>query len=411
MADTEMFDGRLIFNPEAFGKYMEQIPRAKTNKFIQSGILTNDSSLGEYFNAQSGSFFQKIPMYGRGSGATEANYDGETTLNAFGKIDSYQYGCICYGRTFGVEEKDFSADIVPGTDFTGKLRGYIIENRDDALAGRVYSMMNTLFGARTAGTQEAKFVANHTTYVQGEIEATTVNNAVQKACKSNKKLFTAMGVHSEISTELENTNLLQFVKQVDADGMVRDSTMAQLNGKNLVTDDDMPKIALDDSDGDPAYYVKCASTDTDALHIVASGASTGEINLASVVLVPGSPSATTGDYVCPGSSLGLGDYFYISYLFGTGALRYKDVGAKVPFEPYRLPLLNGGTDQLIVRYREVMHPYGFSYEGTPSTNSPTDTELFTTASWSLVNNAKTGANRKTFDESLIPLARVISYVG
>lgn len=43
--------------------------------------------------------------------------------------------------------------------------------------------------------------------VDGKVSATTLNSAANKACGANKKKFTLVFMHSDVSTNLENLNL------------------------------------------------------------------------------------------------------------------------------------------------------------------------------------------------------------
>ena len=63
---------------------------------------------------------------------------------------------------------------------------------------------------------------------------------------------------------------------------------------------------------------------------------------------------------------------------------------------------------MYVRYREVLAPKGFSFEGTPTSLSPTDTELANKDNWKLADNGKSSGDRKTYPIERIPLARIIS---
>lgn len=47
-------------------------------------------------------------------------------------------------------------------------------------------------------------------------------------------------MHSVVSTNLENLNLLQALKYTDKDGVTRDLTLYTWNGKLVVVDDGMP---------------------------------------------------------------------------------------------------------------------------------------------------------------------------
>lgn len=102
----------------------------------------------------------------------------------------------------------------------------------------------------------------HTTTVSGAMTATTLNTAANKACGANKKKFTLVFCHSDVSTGLENLNLIERLKYTDKDGIQRDLELGTWNGKLVIVTDQMPV-----SEG---YFDADANTDG-ALKIVASG--------------------------------------------------------------------------------------------------------------------------------------------
>lgn len=344
-APTVWFNGRLRFNDEAFGQYMAMLPRTKTYNFMKSGIVVQDGTIARCFSSQSGSYSQRIPIYGTAQ-AEESNYDGDTPMGEPGYQDSYNMATVSFGRQYSLAEKDFSHDLVPGADFTAVLRQAAATNRDDAFEKRLFGMTNALFGG-TEGA-EKKFADLHTYDISaegdGRIADTTLNNALQQACGEFKGDFTMIAMHSQVATNLENLKLLQYAKGVDADGVIKDLGIATWNGKSVIIDDRMPY--------DPE----------------------------------------------------LGEY--TTYCFGRGLFRYTDIGVETPYEPVRDPDM--AIDKMYFRYREVLHPFGWSFEGRTASVSPTDAELFEPANWKLADNGKTGDDRKTYPINRLPLVRMHS---
>ncbi len=77
---------------------------------------------------------------------------------------------------------------------------------------------------------------------------------------------------------------------------------------------------------------------------------------------------------------------YTSYLFGAGALGYKEGGVLTPVETDRNSLAH--DDILINRRAFVLHPRGVAWRGTPTGASPTNTEIGVGTSWERVYEAK-----------------------
>lgn len=222
------------------------------------------------------------------------------------------------------------------------------------------------------GTENLKFVNGHThdiTLATGKDSdghalnmagSTTLNSAIQKACGDNKAKFTLVVMHSTVATNLENLNLLAYLKQTDANGVQRDLGLGTWNGRIVLIDDSMPAAE--------GYYPATAE-EPGALLVKDSGASDGQINKSDVTPYFGTGSVTAENYVVPGVQ-------YITYVLGDGAFDYENIGAKVPYEMSRDPKTNGGQDTLYSRQRKVFAPYGISYtRSSQATLSPTAAEL------------------------------------
>jgi len=178
------------------------------------------------------------------------------------------------------------------------------------------------------------------------VGAGTLNSAIQKAAGANKDIFTCVVMHSVVATNLENLQLLDYVKYNDGSGMERNLSMATWNGRTVLVDDDVP--------------------------------------------------VTNGE----------GGTTYTTYVLGAGAFDYCDCGAATPSEVYRDPLTKGGQEYLITRQRKLFAPRGFSFvQPNTAIMSPTDAQLKTAARWALV---KDSAGTGYFDSKAIPLARIIS---
>jgi hypothetical protein len=74
---------------------------------------------------------------------------------------------------------------------------------------------------------------------------------------------------------------------------------------------------------------------------------------------------------------------YTSYLVGTGSIAYGEVQPKRNIEvEYTAATGNGaGQETLWSRKEFSLHPYGFSYVGTPASTSPTNAEFEQDTSW------------------------------
>ncbi len=344
------FDSK-SFNPQAFGKYIDILPKIKKNELIKGGILKQNSEIKEAFSSQTGTAYAVLPIYGRIGGDAQ-NYDGATDITAE-TTDSFERGVVVVGRAKAWLEKDFSEDITGGAEFMDNVAVQVSDYFDDIDQKTILAILKGIFSM--TGAENLKFIDNHTYDISSNsgndafVDAVTLNNAVQKAGGDNKNKFSIVIMHSIVATNLENLNLLGYLKQTDKSGIQRDLTLASWNGRIVLIDDDMP---------------------------VSQKESYSE---------------------------------YTTYILGDGAFDYEDIGAKVPFEMHRDPKTNGGLDTLYARTRKCFAPFGISYTKTNQKSlSPTDAELSDGSNWELVNNGLTGNQKKWIDHKVIPIARVIS---
>lgn len=379
------------FNGEVFGAYVDQTENLNRNELLKSGAIVEKPQYASLLPDQTGGNYLTIPIKAR-IGGTANNYDGNTNITAESR-ETYTQSRIVVGRANGWTEKDFSSDIT-GEDFLPAAQE-IAEYWDDVDQKTILAILKGIFSMTGAGNVD--FVTKHTYDVSDNateygFKETTLNNAIQKALGDNKAKFSLAIMHSKIATDLENLKLLAYMKYTDAQGIERDLTLGTLNGRTVLVDDNMPTETA------KAKYVKAKQTDKDALEVVDTGATKGQVNKADVSTdVTG---AKAGDYVV---LLPAGDV-YTTYVFGTGAIEYTDCGAKVPYEMDRNPEKNGGETTLYSRQRKCWSPVGISFKDG-SIISPTDEELEKGSNWQLAQNNMSGAE-KYFPIKAIPIARI-----
>lgn len=350
------FDAK-TFNPEAFAKYMSAIPNTKLNKLRSSRAVGRDSRLIDTFktNTQTGTVYATIPYFGLIGGAAQ-NYDGVSNLTP-GSTKSFDQGVFTYGRMMAWTEADFAYDITGGADFMANVRQQIMEYWNAVDQDVLLAILKGIFsmtGSSGIPKKNKEFTEKHTLDVTGEgdgmVSATTLNTAIQKACGDHKSKFGLAIMHSSVATNLENLNLLAYLKYTDEAGVQRDLELATWNGRLVIIDDSMPTRNVAQSGETPAYTE------------------------------------------------------YTTYLLGDGAFGFEEIGAKVPYEVARNPYTRGGEDTLISRRRNAVSVAGISYKkASQATNSPTNDELATGSNWELVNDGT-----DTIADKAIPIARIIS---
>jgi len=338
------------FNPEAFGRYVDAIPRVKLNELVRSGAVQPTSRFRSALTDQTGGNFASFPMFGR-IGGEALNYDGQTTITA-SSTSTYLRSVVVVGRAKGWTEKDFSSDITGGVDFMGSIARQVADYKQDLDQSTILTTLEGIFAM--TDTADAPFVGNHTFDITGTttgagvglVAPETLNTAIQQACGDNKQLFSLAIMHSAVATNLENQKLLKFMTQTDALGIERQLPLATWNGRIVLVDDSMPVTEV---------------------------------------------------------SAGVNNY--TTYVLGNGAFEYDNVGAKVPHEMVRDAKTNGGENTLIMRQRKVFAPYGISFTRANMVSlSPTDAELRNGANWTTV----IGSDGTRIPHKAIPIARIIS---
>lgn len=340
------FDAK-SFNPQAFKYKADRIPRTRMNEMRKSRVLTGNPDIRAVFTTQDGTAYARLAMRGLLDGDA-VNYDGQTDITAT-STKTFEQGVVVVGRAKAWVEKDFSYDITGGQDFMDNVAKQVADYWQDIDQDTLLAILRGVFAMTS--TKGAEFVKKHTYEVDGPMEATTLNSATAQACGDHKKKFSMIFMHSVVSTNLENLNLLTALKYTDKEGVTRDLTLYTWNGKLVIVDDGMPTEQAED-----------------------------------------------------------GSTVYTSYVLGEGAINYEDIGAKVPYEMARDPKTNGGQDTLYTRQRKVFAPFGLSYEKAKQASlSPTDDELADGTNWDLVHSGEaTEAERSYVNDKVIAIARIKS---
>ena len=340
------FDAK-SFNPQAFKYKADRIPRTRRNEMRKSRVLTGNPDIRAVFTTQDGTAYARLAMRGLLDGDA-VNYDGQTDITAT-STKTFEQGVVVVGRAKAWVEKDFSYDITGGQDFMDNVAKQVADYWQDIDQDTLLAILRGVFAMTS--TKGAEFVKKHTYEVDGPMEATTLNSATAQACGDHKKKFSMIFMHSVVSTNLENLNLLTALKYTDKEGVTRDLTLYTWNGKLVIVDDGMPTEQAED-----------------------------------------------------------GSTVYTSYVLGEGTINYEDIGAKVPYEMARDPKTNGGQDTLYTRQRKVFAPFGLSYEKAKQASlSPTDDELADGTNWDLVHSGEaTEAERSYVNDKVIAIARIKS---
>lgn len=394
-----------IFNGEVFQKYVDRVPNVHLNALITSGAILQRPDLASAMSDQVGGNYLTTPLKGLISGAVPLNYDGVTNITS-NNTQTFQHSRVVVGRANAWTEKDFSYDITGGVDFMQNVAEQIAGYWDEIDQAMLVNILKGVFSM--SDPEGAKFVSEHTSDITGVVnsegktgymDATSLNTAMQKACGDHKQKFSLTLMHSAVATNLENMKVLTYLKYNDANGIERDLTIGQLNGRMVLVDDDMP-VTEDES---TATFAKTSDV------AIVSGKTyytrSGSSGNYTYTPVANPVVADIGNYY---EKTAPGQLQYTTYVFGQGAIEYTNCGAKVPFEMSRDAATNGGQDTLYSRQRKCFSPYGISFtKASMATLSPTDAELANGANWELVHSTDSN-NTLWIAHKAIPIAQIIS---
>ena len=348
-----LFD-MINFNGEVFDALLRETPNLKLNQLLKSGAIVEKPEYASQLPDQKGGHYIVTLIKQRLKGST-SNYDGKTNIGTETR-GNYAMGRIVIGRAQGWTEKDFNTDICG--DAYSAASGEVAEFWDDVDQGLLISTLKGIFSM--TGGKNAEFVSKHTHDITDDpnpnFNETTLNTAVQKALGDNKSKFAMTIMHSQVATNIENLKLIAYMKYTDAEGVEKDLTLATLNGRMVLIDDDMPLETVN----------------------------------------------------VPESASGKGDGYsynvYTTYVLGEGAIEYTNCGVKTPSEMSRDAAKNGGETTLYTRQRKVFAPYGISFKNS-TIISPLNTQLETGSNWELAKNTD---DNSAYPEKAIAIAQIKS---
>ena len=389
------------FNAEAFLYKQGRVPNLKMHEIIKSRAVVSDSDVEKVFSTQNGTAYARLAVKGLLDGDA-VNYDGHTDITAT-RTKTFEQGYVVVGRAKAWVESDFS-DEVSGENFMDNVAVQTGEYWDDINTGIVLAALKGIFAM--TGAKNVEFVNAHTFDItqntESSVGATTLNTAMNRACKANKKKFTIVFLHPDVATNIENLNLLVFLKYTDKDGITRDLAIGTWSGRIVVSTDEVPVVEVpaeygltadEDVEAGKTYYTRSGSGTTASPYVYEAVASPAKADIATYYEV------TEEAYLA-----------YTSYVLGDGAIVYQPVAVDHPAAMTRDEKTNGGETTLYNRQRHALGIRLISYEkASQASLSPTNAELENGANWTIVHSGESVASNRTYvDHKAIPIARIIS---
>lgn len=232
MPNVSIFENNKAYNPQAFGRYIQSIPKTRKNELIKANIFTSDEDIKNLFKMQSTSAYAIIPMVGEFAAKVQ-NLDGKTDLDG-GELTTYYYGVTSYGRAVTGKEKDYVKNLIPGLDPLDQIANKFAEKWDDVDEDTLVSIIKGVFASTTDGG--AEFAEAHTLETT-KVDETSIYDATQKACGDNSEVFSFAIMHSKIANELAKKQLLEYIKYTDEKGIQRNTKIGQWGDKIVLVDD------------------------------------------------------------------------------------------------------------------------------------------------------------------------------
>lgn len=298
---------------------------------LNSGAMVESSEIASMI-AGGGNYFT-IPFY-KDIDGDEVNYDGHTDIPTDDTEDGAQSGVV-YGRAKGWKSTIFVNDFT-GADPMGNILARINKWKGKKVQARLIQILDAVLGV--TGEDEFADWENHkmdiasasaTVTDENKIGLTTLRDLAVQSLGDKADDFALAVMHSKVANDLAKFNVLEFFKYNDARGQELDVRVARNGNMIVLICDEVPHVAVEG-----------------------------------------------------------GAVEYTTYALGRGVLLHANAPVEKPSDVSYDPAKNGGTEMLYTRYREAIHPNGFSFGMENLPVSPTDAQLADSDNWSIQMNPK-----------------------
>lgn len=321
---------KFYYDEELFNNRWASELDPTTLAFLESGAMVESAEIASMI-AGGGNYYT-IPFYKDIEGE-ELNYDGATDIVSDDTESGKQSGVV-YGRAKGWKNTIFVNDFT-SADPMANIIARIQKWRGKKMQKRIVGILNAVLGITGEGAfasweNHKEDISSATTTVteENQIGLTTLRNLAVKALGDNADLFEVAIMHSNVANKLSEFNVLEYFKYNDARGQELDVKVGRSGNMVIFVTDEVP-------------------TEVDGSNIK-----------------------------------------YTTFALGRGVLLHASAPVEKPSDYVYDAKKNGGTEELITRYRETVHPNGFSFVMSNLPISPTDAQLADSANWKLEMNPK-----------------------
>ena len=319
------------YDEEIFDKVYTTEPDPTTRVLLESGAVVEDGEIARLI-ADGGNYFTR-PFYKTLTG-DEVNYDGLTDIPTTAN-DSGVYSGVVYGRAKGWKAVDFVADFSTADPLRAILNQ--VQNwKSKKMQTRLIGILNAVLGITGSGATASwnshkKDICSATSTItdDNKISLTSLRTLAREANGDQANGYALAIMHSVVAGRLEDLQVVNFYKY-NKDGIEYDVNVGRSGNLMILVTDEVPAVV---------------NTTTNATE-------------------------------------------YTTYVLGKGAIASANAPVERPSELARDASKQGGMTMLYTRYRHCFHPYGFSFAMENLPISPTDTQLSTSANWSIVYDPK-----------------------
>ena len=331
MSKTISSDLKYHYDEELFNNAWTSEKDPTSTVLLESGAMVEDATIASLI-AGGGNYYT-LPFYKDIEG-NELNYDGATDITTDDTEDGVQSGVV-YGRAKGWESTVFVNDFT-AADPMRNILNRIQKWKAKKVQARVISILEAILGV--TGTGDFADWENHKMDITSSSSTVTDDNKIglttlrDLAVQSNGDAaddYALAIMHSVVANHLSQFNVLEFFKYNAANGQELDVKVGRSGNMLVLICDEVPH-AVD----------------------------------------------TNGNMV------------YTTYCLGRGVLLHANAPVKRPSDIAYDPADNGGIEKLYTRYRETIHPNGFTFAMANLPVSPTDAQLANSSNWSIVMNPK-----------------------
>lgn len=325
-------DLKFHYDEELFNNAWTSEKDPTSTVLLESGAMVEDATIARLIST--GGNYYTLPFYKDIEG-DEVNYDGATDITSTDTEDGTQSGVV-YGRAKAWNSTVFVNDFT-SADPMRNILNRVQKWKAKKVQARVISILNAILGITGAG----KFADwnNHkmditapedgTVTEANKIGLTTLRDLAVQANGDNADDYALAIMHSAVANRLSQFNVLEYFKYNNANGQELDVKVGRNGNMIVLICDEVPHA------------------------VGASGAME-----------------------------------YTTFVLGKGVLLHANAPVKKPSDLEYDPKTNGGVETLYTRYRETIHPNGFTFAMETLPVSPTDLQLGNSANWSIVMNPK-----------------------